>query len=604
MWRVGFVMLLAAGLMADDCQAAGKTIPVFELNGTLTEKPVADDFPFGPLNAESFQDLIARLNKAGDDKRIDAVVILADGAQIGYAQLEELHAAIRRLQEKGKKVYAHGDALMTGGFALLAGADRLSMTPTGYLFITGLYGEQLYVRGLLDMLGVRPDFVTCGQYKSAAEMFMRKGPSEPAAEMYRWLFDGLYEGTLSIIAAGRKTDVAAARKWIDTGLYSAEQAQRDGLIDAVEYRRDFLAHLEQEHGPGLTFDRKYGKKQRPSVDFNNPFAVMELYLQLLAGPQTTRSTKDAVAIVYVEGSILPGSPQPSPFGTSSGAYSDPIRKALDKARDDATVKAVVLRIDSPGGSAVASEVILEACQRVAEKKPLVVSMGNVAASGGYYVSLGSKIVYADANTITGSIGVLGGKLATTEMWNRIGVNFSPIARGARAGMLGSATVFSDEERAHFQAWMDEVYVAFKQHVEEARQGKLTKPLDDLAGGRVFTGRQAKDLGLVDEIGGIDDAVRRAAREAKVDQYEIRVIPRPKNFIEMLAADLSGDKDEDKQRLEAPGMTGGSLWEAALPLLRGFDPQRLELVRQAFGQLELLRTEQVLMTAPILHLRLQ
>lgn len=601
------VGVLAAFLMSGGTTsslAASKTIPVISLRGTITEKPVGDDFPFGPLNTESFQELIARINKAADDRRIEAVVLLLEGASLGEGQLEELHRAILRLREQGKKVYAHADHLTTGGYALLAGADRLSMTPTGYLFITGLYGEQVYVRGLLDRLGVQPDFVTCGEYKSAAEMFMRTGPSEQAAEMYRWLFDGLYEGVLEMIATGRKVDVAQARKWIDTGLYSAEKAQAEGLIDAVEYRRDFVAHVEAQHGPAVVFDKKYGRKQRPTVDLNNPFAVMELYLQLLTGPKTTRSTKDAVGVVYVEGSILPGSPEPSPFSMGEGAYSDPIRKALDSAAEDDTIKAVVLRVDSPGGSAVASEVILEACRRVAQKKPLVVSMGNVAASGGYYVTLASNIVYADANTITGSIGVVGGKLATTGMWSKIGITFNPISRGARASMLSSASVFTDEERDHFQSWMNEVYAAFKQHVTDIRGDKLRKPLEELAGGRVFTGRQARELGLVDELGGIDDAIRRAAREANLPQYEIRVIPPPRNFLELLLADISGETDEDKQRLAVPPVSsGGSLWEAVLPWLDGLDGERLRIVRQAFQQLELFREEQVLMTAPLFQVRL-
>lgn len=601
---VGAIAAFVAVSGAKPGFAASKTVPVITLRGAITEKPVGDDFPFGSLKTESFQELIARINKAAEDRRVEAVVLLLEGASLGEGQLEELHRAIQRLREQGKKVYAHADHLMTGGYALLAGVDRLSMTPTGYLFITGLYGEQVYIRGLLDRLGVQPDFVTCGAYKSAAEMFMRTGPSEPAAEMYRWLFDGLYEGLLEMIASGRKVDAAQARRWIDTGLYSAEKAQAEGLIDAVEYRRDFVAQIEAQHGPGVVFDKKYGRKQRPTVDLNNPFAVMELYLQLLTGPKTTRSTKDAVGVVYVEGSILPGSPEPSPFSVGEGAYSDPIRKALEAAAEDDTIKAVVLRVDSPGGSAVASEVILEACRRVAQKKPLVVSMGNVAASGGYYVTLASKIVYADANTITGSIGVVGGKLATTGMWGKIGVNFNPIARGERAGMLGSASIFTDDERAHFQAWMNEVYAAFKQHVEDVRGDKLRKPLEELAGGRVFTGRQALEFGLVDELGGIDDAIRRAAREANLPQYEIRVLPRPKNFLELFLADVSGDQEEDKQRLTVPQFSrGSSLWEAVLPWLQGLDGERLRLVRQAFQQLDLFREEQVLMTAPLFQVHL-
>jgi protease-4 len=584
-------------------RAAGDTVAVFELKGAITEKPAAEDFPFATVETESLQSLVKRLDQAAKDPKVAAVVVMADMAQLGYAQLEEISTAIDRIQAAGKPVYAHTDWTMTGGYALLSGVDRLSVTPTGYLIVTGLYGEQPYLRGLLDKLGVQPDFLTCGDYKSAGEMFMRTEPSPEAKKMYGWLYDGLFDGTLQHIAAGRKVDVAQARKWIDEGLYSAESAHKAGLIDAVEYRDQFLAHIREKHGEKVKFDRRYGKKSQQTIDLNNPFAVMQFYMDLLAGPKTTKSTKDAVAIVYVEGGIMPGSPEPSLFGPVEGAYSDPIRKALDEAAEDNTVKAVVLRVDSPGGSAVASEVILHASQRLAEKKPLIVSMGNVAGSGGYYVSLGSKIVYADATTITGSIGVITGKIATTDMWKKIGVTFDPIARGKRSALFGTATIFSEDERKHVQGWMDEVYGEFKQHVVDIRGDKLTKPIDELAGGRVYTGKQALDLGLVDEIGDLNAAIARAAKEAKVETYEVRIIPRPKNFIEMLAEDLSGGQSEEKNRLSLPAGLApqGSLWDAALPLLKGADPHRVELLRRAFGQLDLIQRETVIMAMPVIDL---
>ena len=602
-----FAVMLTSGfaVAAAPANAAGKTIPVFELKGALTEKPAAEDFPFGPMDVESFRHLIGRLDKAAADTKVPAVVILSEGLELGYGQREELRAAMQRLRAAGKKVYAHADWMMTGGYALISGADRLSVTPTGYLFVTGLYGEQPYLRGLLDRLGVQPDFVTCGEYKSAAEMFMRSSPSPKAAEMYKWLYDGLYDGTLQLIADGRKVDVAKARKWIDTGLYSAEHALQDGLIDAVEYRNEFVAHIESEFGPGVVFDKKYGKKQAATVDLNNPFAVMQFYMQLLAGPQTKKSTKDAVAVIYVEGNILPGSPERSPFSSSEGAYGDPIRKAIDSAAEDNTIKAVVLRVDSPGGSAVASEVILQACQRLSAKKPLIVSMGNVAASGGYYVTLASKTVFADANTITGSIGVLGGKLSTTDMWSKIGVTWNPIERGARAGMLGTSKIFSDDERQHFQTWMDEVYAVFKGHVTTIRGEKLKQPIDELAGGRVFTGRQALERGLVDELGTLKDAIDRAAKEAGLTTYEVRDVPPPENFLELLLGDASGQENEMKRRLSlaVPGAASASLWDAVLPMLQGVDPQRVRILRGAFQQLELQRTEQVLLSAPMFNVHL-
>ena len=221
------------------------------------------------------------------------------------------------------------------------------------------------------------------------------------------------------------------------------------------------------------------------------------------------------------------------------AYSTPIRKALDKAAEDDTVKAVVLRVDSPGGSAVASEIILNATKRVAAKKPLIVSMGNVAGSGGYYVACGTKTIFADASTITGSIGVVGGKLATNGMWDKIGVTWKPTKRGANAGMLSSGDMFTDEQRALLQGWMDEIYDVFKGHVVAIRGDKLKKDIDELAGGRVFTGQQALELGLVDQIGGLSDAIALRRQRSQAGRVRCASDSSNEELHRILMEDLAG-----------------------------------------------------------------
>src|SRR5439155_17993564 len=204
----------------------------------------------------------------------------------------------------------------------------------------------------------------------------------------------------------------------NTALFTAEQAKQAGLIDAVEQRQDFDAMLKSKYGQGLAYDHKYGQKKKPGLDFSSPFAMFQILGEMMRGPHKEQSGKPAVGIVYVDGMIMTGSSHPSIFGGSEGAYSTDIRKALDKAARDESIKAVVLRIDSGGGSAIASEIILDATRRVKEKKPLVVSMGDVAGSGGYYVACGADTIFADEATITGSIGVLSGKLVTNDMWKK------------------------------------------------------------------------------------------------------------------------------------------------------------------------------------------
>ena len=595
-------ILCVAPLAASDKEQTTKdpVVPVFTLRGQLTESPMPEDFPFATSAPESLQQLLSRMKKARDDDAVKAVVLLLDNPMIGRGQTEEIRQVIDQLKEAGKPVYAHASSLRTSSYTLLSNASHVSVVPTGDLWITGIYGESLYLRGLLDKLGVTPDFVTCGAYKSAAETFMRKGPSPEAQEMLNWLLDGLFETEVNSIASGRNVPAERVRGWIDGGLYSAESAKKAGIIDACQFRHDFVAELKDKFGDGVKFDKRYGKKKPLDVDMSNPFGVFALWAQLLQGPSKRKSTRDAVAIVYVDGPIVPGSAQDGLFGTSGVAYSDPIRKALDKVADDETVKAVVLRVNSPGGSAVASEIILDATRRVKAQKPFVVSMGDVAGSGGYYVACASDVIFADTATITGSIGVLGGKFATTDMWNKTGIAWRSNRRGARSGMLSSESVFTEDERQAFQKWMHEIYGVFKGHVVAVRGDRLTKKIDEIAGGRVYTGRQAKELGLIDRIGGLDDAIQFVAGEAKLKDFEVRIVPRPKNFMEALMGDLSESKDDDRVAISAPGSirpVPGSILELALPLLNGVDGERFRAVVRTLQKLDLLQRERVLLLMP-------
>jgi protease-4 len=277
------------------------------------------------------------------------------------------------------------------------------------------------------------------------------------------------------------------------------------------------------------------------------------------------------------------------------AFSTEVREALEKAAADDSIKAVVLRIDSPGGSATASEIILDATKRVKAKKPFVVSMGDVAGSGGYYVACGADTVFADATTLTGSIGVVAGKLATTEMWRKVGITFKEYKRGQNAGIFSTDEVFTESERARMRAFMDEIYGVFKKHVTEIRGNRLKKPIDELAGGRVYTGKQALELGLVDRLGTMSDAVAFAAEQAKIKDYETRVVPEPKSFLEQWMEQVSGDKDEAGHVRIAGG--GDSLFKLAAPYLQNLDPRRTAAVASVLRRLEILQKEGVVLTMP-------
>lgn len=607
-WAVIFLLggLATSVARADDKPAEPKkveskaVVAVFRLKGAVTESPSESGFLSATEHTVSLKDLVARLKKSGDDAAVKAIVLAVDDAGLSTPQIEELRQAIGRLQEKGKEVHAHADELSMSSYALLAGATRLSLVPTGDLWLTGLYGESPYLRGLLDKLGVQPDFLTCGDYKSAAEMFMRDGPSPQSEEMQNWLLDSTFETQLKLIGSGRKVDAERVRGWVDGGPYSARRAKELGLIDAVEQKEDFEAELKRRFGEQVKFDHKYGKKKQAEVDLSSPFAVLNLWAELLGGAKKKKTHKDSVAIVYVDGAITLGDVEIDLFGSSTSvAASTPLRKALDEAAADDTIKAVVLRVDSPGGSATASEIILAATQRVKAKKPFVVSMGGVAASGGYYVSCGSDTIFADEATITGSIGVVGGKLATTNLWNKLGIKWKGYQRGTNASILSSMQVFTPEQRKHMQEWMDEIYGVFKGHVTEGRGGKLKKPIDELAGGRVYTGRQALDLGLVDKLGTLDDAVAFAAEQGKLKagEYELRVVPEPKNFLEQLLEDVEGGKETSQHVSLTAGATSSPLLRSALPYLDQLDPVRVRAVLASLRHLEIIRAEGAALVAP-------
>ncbi len=574
-------------------------IAVFSLDGPLVESPRSDDFLFGSLGSESLHDLLERMERAKDDRRVRAVVLLIGDSGLGLAQVEEVRRVLDDIKAAGKEVYAHAESLSLASYALACGASRLSVVPTADLWIVGLYSESPYLRGLLDKIGVKPDFLACGAYKSAAEIFMRTGPSPEAEAMQNWLMDSLFATSVDLIASGRRVPAEKVRAWIDGGPYTAAKALQSGMIDAVEFRQDFMAELKKKFGENAKFLVRYGKSKDAEIDLSSPLGVFKLWADMLQRSPKKKATKDAVALVYVDGPILPGKGSPTLFGSDRMAYSTPIRKALDQAAEDPAIKAVVLRVDSPGGSATASEIILDATKRVKAKKPFAVSMGSVAGSGGYYVACGGGTVFADASTITGSIGVVGGKFATTEMWNRLGVAWKSYRRGASAGILATDGVFTPEERAKFQAWMDEIYQVFQGHVAAARGDRLKKKLEELAGGRVFTGQQAFELGLVDKIGSLREAIRHVAEQAKLKNYEVRVLPRPKNFLEALLEDLEA-KESEAETISLTALIAlryRTLRDALWPQLQTFEPQRLAAIQTALVRLSLIQEQRAVLMMP-------
>ncbi len=573
-----------------------RQIAYFNVKGPLTETPTRIPPLFGSERPESLKGLLERFKEARLDTNIVAVVIDLQRAGLGLAQLQEIHEALRKFAAVDKEVFIHADTMTTGTYAVATGASQISVVPTGDVWLVGLHGETPYLRGLLDNIGCVPDFEHCGDFKTGPEPLTHKGPSDESRKMTNWLLDGIYEDIVALIADSRGMSAAKVRELIDHGPYSAEDALKAGLIDAVQHRQDFIAGLKKRYGKHTEVVSDYGRRDEWDIPQDNFFAMFEFLMNML-NPTPKVYSKPSVAIVYVEGTIQTGTGETTPFGSTPGAFSTTIRKALDKAADERSVKAVVLRIDSPGGSALASEIILDATRRVAAKKPLIVSMGNVAASGGYYVTCASDTIFADSGTITASIGVFGGKIVTTGMWNKLGINWHATQRGAMAGILSSAATFSDAERDKIRHYMNNVYKTFKGHVTDARGEHLAKPIDQIAGGRVFTGRQALALGLVDRLGGLDDAIKSAAKRAGLGDYEIRVIPEPPGIFELLGGAKKNDELAGASNWVAPLLIHQPLVQSTLQAVAKVDPIRANAILRALQGLDVLNRENVAAIMP-------
>ena len=606
LWLVVALVFVASGPVSLGAEApeANETPPEpavvahFHLSGMLTESPMVDPFGFTIGQITSLKDLVRRLDEAGADDQVQAVVLTYDGMYCGFGQLQEIRQAIGRVKDAGKKVHVHAEGMTTRTYALLCAGDHLSVAPESSLWLTGIYGQGLYVKGLLEKIGVEADFMHMGAYKSAGELFTRTGPSEEAAENINWLFDSYYDSLVQMIAESRGKTPEQVRGLIDKGLYMPDTALDKGLIDSVETRKAFVARVREEIEGPVKVDNQYGREKAKQINLASPLALFSILAEMFKTP--TVSQKDAVAIVYVEGAILPGHSQPTLFGVSDAAFSGDIRKALEKAANDKSVKAVVMRVDSPGGSAEASEVILNATRAVKAKKPFIVSMGDVAGSGGYYVSCAADAIFADEVTITASIGVVGGKLITKGLWGKLGINWVPYQRGARADIFNSDRPFNDDERELLERYMRTVYEVFKGHVAKGRGDKLAKPLEDMAGGRVYTGKQALDLGLVDEMGGLHDAVTYAAAKASLDDYEVRIIPEPKDFITEMMQQYSGEGDRptDISMADATTVLAGHPTLAPLfDVLRQTEPRRAKALYQALQRIELIGAETAITMMP-------
>lgn len=587
------------GAQAESKPKAVKKVATFRLRGSLVEMPRGMDLSLFDLERKTLRGLVERMDKAGKDEEVVGAVLLLDDVTMGWGQVQELRAAIQRLRDAGKQVYCHLAAGGMGNYLVAAACDRISMVPSGTLLLTGIAAEEIYLKGLLDKLGVKGDLLHCGAYKGAAEPLTRTGPSKESQEQMERVLGDYYAQLVEMIAHSRRLRPEDVREWIDKGPLTARHAAAANLVDELLYRHEFMRKTRSRF-ENADVAKDYGQKKGPEIDFASPFGFFSLFKEMMKRGE--KKGKNVIALVYIEGMIMTGRSGESLFGDVM-AGSDTLRGALLRAAEDTSVKGIILRVDSPGGSALASDIIHEATQVVRKVgKPLVVSMGDVAASGGYYVSTGADAIFAEPGTLTGSIGVVGGKIVLGGLFDKIGINTHTYTFGRNADLFNMTRPFDERQRNVVMELMTDTYEQFKRRVTAGRGNRLKGDIDDLAGGRIYTGREALKKGLVDKLGGLNDAIRYLAAEAKLKDYEIRVMPRPKTLFDYINEALGlGDDEEDAS---AGAHTEPPRWldaysgaTAAIPVLGHLAPREARALLRMLWRIELLRREGVLTVTP-------
>jgi protease IV len=539
------VLIVFSTLGAEPQVAANSTL-ILRVGGDLNEvEPGGVLAPFIEA-APTVRGVVDALKKAKTDKRISSVILRPTGAAALWGKVQEVREAVADFRRSGKPIVAY---LEYGGeqeYYLATACDKVFLMPSASLDLTGMANYELFLRGTLDKIGAYPDALHIGEYKTASNTFTEHTFTPAHREMAESLNNDMYEQLVRGIADGRRKSERDVKALIDHGPFLPEDALRAGLIDDLAYEDELDDKVKLAPGK-VRFVEMHEYRQ-----------VSSSSLGMNRGPR--------IAVIYAAGIIASGkSTYESPGGAVVG--SDTIVEYLRKARADETVKAIVLRVDSPGGSAIASDIIWREVLLTKNQKPLIASMSDVAASGGYYISMPAHAIVAEPSTLTGSIGVVLTKFVIDGTLKKLGMNLEGVSQGKYADMYSPKRPFTPEERARMVENMQATYDTF---VEKAAQGRNTTPekIDAIGQGRVWTGRQAKQIGLVDELGGLDRAVALAKQRAKIAQdaeVELVIYPPKKSFYE-LVRDPFGSADRAGTLASLLGFTSPKAIQAlAAPL---------------------------------------
>jgi len=502
------------------------------------EPSIMEPFPFAQ---PTIRKLVDTLDKAAGDTRVRGFVLSLKGAGISLAHIQELRPAIARFREAGKFAYiyspSYGEMGGLSSYYLASAFDQIWMQPVGMVSVAGINLEVPFAREVLDELGVSPEFFQREEFKSAMESLTEKNMPRASRIMLSSIVENLSAQMQLEISMDRGLTPQNFKNLVDKGILTGDEAVEAGLIDRLDYADVMIAEKREE----VTGDPE--SEDLALVKFSQYAANVKR-----AEPAVPLGKKtEQIALVYAVGTIMPND------ATDGAAAADDISSAIGQAADDEDIKAIVLRIDSPGGSPTASETIRRAVVRAKEKgKKVIVSMGPVAASGGYWIAAPADVILASPATLTGSIGVVMGKFNISGLWNKIGVNWDSVSWGENADFWSVNEGFDSGEEERMNVLIDDVYQAFLQRVAEGRNMSV-EDVREIAKGRAWTGAQAADIGLVDYLGGLEDALAYTAKELGLEhrsQLEIEILPRPKSpieqFVEIFGAQASLGKSLQNQ----------------------------------------------------------
>jgi protease IV len=502
-----------------------KTILLLTLDQPINDR--SSDNPFAHFNFNrpdvsaqlGLNDIVKNLKKAASDSKVKGIYLELTDIPAGQATIEEIRNALIEFKKSGKFIVAYSESFTQKSYYLSSVADKIYLNPAGDMVFKGMVGQVMFFKGLLDKIDVEAQVIRHGKFKSAVEPFMLDKMSESSKVQTLAFISGMWNHMLSGISASRKVSVdelnAMANEY---KIQSPENAVSLKMVDKLLYKDEVLDELKNRVGATGIKDLK----------------LMKLGKYARAPESDKKSSDNKIAVIYASGNIISGE------GDEESIGSERISKAIRKARLDDKVKAVVLRVNSPGGSALASDVIWREMLLTKKVKPVVVSMGDVAASGGYYISCAADKIYAYPNTITGSIGVFGIIPNMKEMFNKnLGITFDEVKTNPYADYIPVTRPMNDAERKIITHDIETIYSTFTTHVSEGRKMTVAQ-VDSIGQGRVWSGVDAKRIGLVDEFGGLNDAVAAAAKLAKLKDYRTMDLPEQKDTFQQLMEAFSGD----------------------------------------------------------------